>query len=177
MKKILSTIAATAILATSSFAIDTEKVYMSASLGLEQTSGYDSGIAMILTSGLPVMEKGEAGPGELAVEAELTFDLSSPSVGGLDVSFFTFGGYAVWKYDITEQFFVKPRAGLVYQSVSVNTSYLGTTYNTSNSEISLSMGLQGGYAINDNLDVIFGYNFAVSGYSLSQLSAGVQYSF
>jgi len=179
MKKILSTIAATAVLATSGLALDTDKAYSISSLAMENFTGLDSGFAVILGGGLPVMAKGEAGPGTLVAEAELSFDLSSPSLGTTEISIFTMGAYVGYQYDINDKAFIKPRLGLVYASSSQDYSYNNgfTTVSGSidDSTIGIAFGLQGGYKLNKQMDIIVGYNLVAT--NVSHLSAGIQYHF
>ena len=179
MKKILSTVAAAALLATSSFALDTNKMYGGASLAIESgPSGMDSGMALILNGGLPVMKAGKAGPGTVGVEGEFTYSIVPPSVEyqtgwtsttSVDYTYMTLAAYGVYTYDINNQFFVKPRVGLIYRSV--DTDGFG-----SDSEMGLAMGVQGGYKLNKQMDIVFGYNM-LDGSDLTHLSAGVQYRF
>ncbi len=186
MKKILSMVAATALIATSSFALDTSKLYGGASLAIETlSSDVDSGVALILNGGLPVMEAGKAGPGTVGVEGEFTYSIVSPSyeildstgswpntsvsTKSIDLTVMTLGAYGVYTYDINKQFFVKPRVGLIYRSVDVDGG-------GSDSEMGLAMGVQGGYKLDEKMDVIFGYNM-LDGSDLTHLSAGIQIRF
>ncbi len=172
MKKILSTVAAAALIATSSFALDTSKLYGGAGLGLESgPSGVDSGIALILDAGLPVMEAGQAGPGTVAVEGEFTYSLSPMSYGSVDVTGMTLGAYGAYIMDINQQLFVKPRVGLVYRSLSFD-GYSAAD----SSEVGLAFGVQGGFKLNEKMDIIVGYNM-LDGGDWTQLSAGIQMKF
>ncbi len=165
-KKIILSLLASALVATSSFALDTSKAY-----------AMGSGFAIILGGGLPVVEAGKAGPGTVAVEAELTYSLMAPSLdygyGSVDLTVMTLGAYGAYIFDINEQFFVKPRAGLVYRSYSYSN---GGYYGDSISEIGVALGVQGGFKLNKQLDVIVGFNM-LDGGDLTHLSAGVQYHF
>lgn len=175
MKKILSTIAATAVLATSSFALDTDKLYVGAGLAIESATDFDSGMAIVLTAGLPVTEKGESGPGTLAVEAETTFDLTSPSTTiwttDVEASIFTLAAYAAYKHDINEKVYVKPRLGLLYESITMSSG----SYSAETTDIGLAMGVQFGYNIDKQLDVVVGYNIVEA--DVSHLTFGALYRF
>ena len=180
-KKIAFSLLTAALMASSSFAIDTSKAYGAASVALESANGYDSGFAIILGGGLPVVEAGKVGPGTIAVEAELTYSLLAPSLTWgnykTELTAMTVGAYGAYIFNIDKQFFVKPRAGLVYRSYSWSDNSGSSYYGDySNSEIGIAFGVQGGYKLNEQLDIIVGYNL-IDGTDLTHLSAGVQYHF
>lgn len=183
MKKILSTVAAAAVLATSGLAndasFDLDKAYLIAGVAIENAdyAGVDTdmGLAIVLGGGLPVMKLGE---GSLVTEAELTYSVMAPSAdydfgyygsGSVDFTFMTLGAYAGWQYNIDKQYFVKPRVGLIYKSVDSDGG-------GDDSEIGLALGVQGGMKLNENLDLTIGLNL-VDGMDLTHLTAGVQYHF
>ncbi len=168
-KKLLLSVTASALMATSGLALDTSKIYGIGGLALESVDGLDAGFAIILGAGLPVLK---AGPGTVAAEAELTYSLVSPSIGGYDMTVTSLGAYSAYKFDINEQYFVKPRVGLVYKSASV--SYGSAS--ASDSEIGLAFGVQGGYVLNKSMDIVVGYNL-LDGTDITHLSAGVNYRF
>ena len=181
MKKILSTVAAAAVLATSGLAsdvnFDTNKAYLSAGIAAEMMDGADTGFALVLGGGVPFMK---AGPGTLAVEGEFTYSISGPSLGDWEATIMNLGAYAAWKYDINKQFYVKPRAGLVY--TSVDQDYSGPTYgysvgSYSDSSIGLSVGVAGGYVITKNWDATVAFNMNLSDYDANYLVVGAQYNF
>jgi len=175
-KKIAFSLLTAALMASSSFALDTSKAYGAASVALESANGYDSGFAIILGGGLPVVEAGKVGPGTIAVEAELTYSLVSPSVGQWEKTAMTVAAYGAYIFDIDKQFFVKPRAGLVYRSYSYTWGASSWGGSGSTSDIGIALGVQGGYKLNKQLDIIVGYNL-LDGTDLTHLSAGVQYHF
>jgi len=179
-KKIAFSLLTAALMASSSFAIDTSKAYGAASVALESANGLDSGFAIILGGGLPVVEAGKVGPGTIAVEAELTYSLVAPAYtwGSYksELTAMTVAAYGAYIFNIDKQFFVKPRAGLVYRSYSWSDNSGYSYGGGSNSEIGIALGLQGGYKLNEQLDIIVGYNL-LDGSDLTHLSAGVQYHF
>ena len=182
-KKIAFSLLTAALMASSSFALDTSKAYGAASVALESVSaaGMDSGFAIILGGGLPVIEAGKVGPGTIAVEAELTYSLVAPSYTSgsykSEWSTMSVGAYGAYIFNIDKQFFVKPRAGLVYRSYSWSNNSGSSYYGDySTSEIGIAFGVQGGYKLNEQLDIIVGYNL-LDGTDLTHLSAGVQYHF
>ena len=169
MKKILSTVVLATVMATSSFAVDTTKLYGGASLALENADGLDMGLALVLNAGLPVVKGGEIGPGTLAVEGEFTYSLMAPSVGAAELSVMTLGAYGAYIFDIDKQLYVKPRLGLIYRSYDIN-------YGGDSSEIGIALGAQAGYKLDKQLDLIVGLNL-VDGTDLTHFTAGVQYRF
>jgi len=186
MKKILSTVAAAAVLATSSFAsdvnFDANKAYLSAGVALEMVDNMDMGVALVLGGGIPFMK---AGPGTLAVEGELTYSVMAPSYDdsmygtsfSSDTTFMTLGAYAGYIYDINPQMFVKPRVGLIYKSADVNVNIPGYGSGSETvSEIGLAVGVQGGYRLNKQLDLTVGLNL-VDGMDIMHITGGVQYHF
>lgn len=177
MKKIISTAVVAAVIATSSLALDTSKIYGQAGLALESANSFDAGFALVLTGGLPVVKAGEVGPGTLAVEAELTYSLVPPSLGSWELTSMTLAGYAAYIYDINSQFYVKPRAGLIYRSYDF-TYDGGSIYGGAGdtSEVGIALGVGGGYKLNKNLDVYLDYTM-LDGTDLTHLTAGVQYKF
>jgi len=179
MKKMIATATAAVLLTTSAYALelDTESLYAGGALAIESFDDFDSGVALVLTGGAPFTKKDEVGPGYFTAEAELTYSivdstLDFPSFFGTnftyDVSVFSLGAYAAYMYEINEQFFVKPRIGLVYSSLSGDSIY-------SSPGFGLALGVQGGYKINDQFDATIGFNMLAS--NLTHLSAGIQYHF
>jgi len=179
-KKTALSMVSVALMASSSFALDTSKAYGAASVALESANGLDSGFAVILGGGLPVVEAGKVGPGTIAVEAELTYSLLAPSYtwGSYksELTAMTVAAYGAYIFNIDKKFFVKPRVGLIYRSYSWSDNSGYSYGDTSNSEIGLAFGVQGGYKLNKKLDIIVGYNL-IDGSDLTHLSAGVQYHF
>ncbi len=180
MKKILSTVAAAAVLATSGFAgdinFDTDKAYIGAGIGMEMVDVLDSGFALVLNGGVPFMQ---VGPGTLAVEGEFTYSLAGPSLGDWEWTMMNLGAYTAWKFDINKQFYVKPRVGLVYTSVDLDYSgpHSGYIGSGSDSSIGLSVGVAGGYVINKNWDATVAFNANLSDYDANYLVVGAQYNF
>ena len=172
MKKILSTVAAAAVLATSSFAID--GMYGGVGVAIESVDPLDMGVALVLNGGAPIMKLGD---GSLGAEGEFTYSIMAPSwdyngYGGshsVDISYMTLSGYAVWQYDINQQYFVKPRAGFTYISADGDGWDAGSTFG-------LSLGVHGGYKINKQLDAYLGIDLIDVG-DMMHFTGGVQYHF
>lgn len=182
MNKILSTIAATSILVTASYAADVNfdinKAYASAGLALEKPENSDVGVALVLGGGIPFMS---LGGGSVVAEAELTYsilpasyDKNYPYSSGGDITYATFATYGGWKYDIDKQFYVKPRVGLIYRSIDLDAHNGVKGY--SDSEIGIALGAQGGMKLTKELDLTVGVNI-VDGLDLIHLTGAIQYNF
>lgn len=179
MKRMISAVAAATMMATSGLALDTSELYGGAGLAIETASGLDAGVALVLNGGLPVVEAGEIGPGSVAVEGEFTYSMLAPSYdyGYLDhhythdLTVMTLAGYAAYVYEINEEYYVKPRIGLIFRSYELDSSY---TYGGDG--IGIALGVGGGYHLNDQMDVYVDYTRVDGGY-LSHLTAGVVYRF
>lgn len=120
MKKIVSGLAAAAVIATSGVASDVEigQPYAIVGAGLEMINNADMGIALIVGGGAPVMDLGE---GKLVAEGELTYSLMAPTVESTDIDFnvLTMGAYVGYQLDLDDGLFVKPRLGLLYRSYEI----------------------------------------------------------
>lgn len=177
MKRMITTVAAAAIMATSGQALDTSEIYGGAGLALESLSSADAGVALVLNGGLPVMEAGEVGPGTVAVEGEFTYSLVDPSWNwyhyDYDVTVMTLAGYAAYIYDIDSEFYVKPRVGLIYRSYDMDYAGYG---GFDDSEIGLSLGVGGGYHLNSQMDIYADFTM-LDGSDLTHLTAGIVYKF
>lgn len=178
------------MIATSSLAVDTSKMYAGAGLAIESASNMDSGMALVLNAGLPIIESDEVAPGTLAVEGEFTYSVVSPSwdysgtpyytgypdyrlsytAGGTyDLTVMTLAGYAVYIFDIDEQFYVRPRIGLIYRSYDLD----GVT---DKSELGIAVGLGGGYRVDRQIDIYLDYTL-IDGSDLTHLTAGAVFHF
>jgi hypothetical protein len=183
MKKIVSGLAAAAVIATSGMAedinFDSNKAYLVAGAALEMVDEYDMGVAVVLGGGIPFMQAGE---GTLVAETELTYSVVAPSwdydfgyyggKGSVDATFMTLGAYAGWQYNLNQELFIKPRLGLIYRSVDIDVN----GYDGSDSEIGLAFGVQGGMKLSEALDVTVGLNL-VDGSDIMHITGGVQYHF
>lgn len=153
--------------------------YVNAQVALAQVSGFDSGTALALTYGqnLPVVSS------NFFIEGELTTSLSKPSQTyyffndkyTAEVSYFTGAAYAVYAYPFTNQFSLRGRAGLLYESVDAEVSGPGGSASASNSDVGLSLGAGATYAFNPKMALIAEYTMIES--DLDHISAGIQYRF
>lgn len=165
IKKLLVSTVALATLSTASMA-DT---YAGAGLALENLTGYDMGFALVLNGGM-TFDDVDLGPGKLAAEGEFTYSMVAPSVGTVDASLMTLGGYAAYIYNVNKELYVKPRIGLIYKSIDYGT-WIGSV-----SEIGIALGVGGGYKINKKMDAYADFTL-IDGSDITHLTAGVEYHF
>lgn len=180
MKKILSIVAATALVSTSvmAFEPDLDRMYYGAAVALEDTELDDSGMAAVFTAGVPVMQINDES--SVALEAEFTYTFASSEASyfgsSVEADLMTLGAYGAYNYNVSSEIFVKPRVGLIYKSMDVTASNSGFGYSASDSEIGLAFGVQAGYNISDTIAVTAGYNL-VDGSDITHMTVGAQFRF
>ena len=169
MKKLLSTVALSALLSTSAMAGD---MYGSVGAAMTTVSGYDSGVSIVGTAGMKL----DSVLPNFAVELEASQTLVDPSwsYGSSDyeLSIFGLGVYAVYNFQVPNtQLTVKPRLGLNYESFSWdNAGWSGVDY----TDTSLSYGVGVTYPLSGGLTVYA--DFTDKGDS-NNLGAGVGMAF
>lgn len=160
------------LLGVSSVSASNSEGYINAQLGIPDVSGFSGGIAVIATYGMPMSKLIKKASNELQIEGEFTTTLlAEPSSGSLDASYYTFAGYAVYTHAAAPKFDIRARAGLLYESVEIDTGF-GTVSDT---DIGISFGFGGVYKLRGNMDVIAEYTVIES--DIAHLSAGVQMKF
>ena len=184
MKKILSTAVATALLSTAAFAeeqkmpdfskvkFDTNAIYASAAVAIQSVTDMDSGVALIVTGGVPFMEINDKS--NLAAEVEISQSIVDPSSDitifnttiSTSVSITTFAAYAAYSYDINPQMFAKVKAGLLYESLGGDAD---------SSDTGISYGIQGGYNLNSKMAVTVGLDIIEA--DVMNTYVGVQYKY
>ena len=197
MKKLLSTAAAVALLSSSAMAmdmLDMDKAYAGAGIAMESYTGLDAGAALVLNYGVPIKDI-NVGPGKLAVETEFSYTIVSPSTSyefptgidyttyavtyetfSIDATLMTLGAYGAYSYDLIPNLSAKIRAGLVYKSVTVESSLGDESESISDSEIGLAYGAGLNYVINDQIDVYTDYTM-IEGSDIVHYTLGAQYRF
>ena len=168
MKKLLLSSALAATLSVSAMADS----YLGAGVAYESVTDADAGVALVLNGGATVLD---AGPGKIAVEGEFTYSVVSPSISvdsyyrsyDADITFMFIGAYAAYIYDITPEFYVKPRLGLVYEDVDVSSA--------SDSDIGLSFGIGAGYNVTKEISTYIDFTMMES--DVYHTTLGVQYHF
>jgi len=174
MRKILSTVAISAVLSTGAIAGD-----LYGSMGAAVTSptgGWDSGISVVVTGG---MKLDSVFPG-FAAEVEVSQTVVDPSYswsgygasGDIDLSVLGVGAYAVYNFQIPgNALVIKPRLGFNYQSWSID----GNGWSGAEADdTSLSFGIGATYPISNGLIVYA--DFTDKGDS-NNIGAGVGMSF
>lgn len=181
MKKILSTIVATALLSTGAFSADfiDGGVYGGIGMGIEDFStysAYDPGLTLVLNGGKPIIK---LGPGVIGAEGEFTYTVLPMSYGSSyydsDLTVMTLGAYATYTYDFSQKLYAKGKVGLVARDYSwdYSSSYGGhSDYN----RVGEAIGIGGGYKFSNKMRV-FGDLIVLDGADLKQMNFGVQMSF
>ncbi len=180
MKRVLSTVAISALLSTGAVA---GELYGSIGAALTTVGSLDSGVSVVAMGG---MKMDQVTPG-FAVEVEVSQTVSDPSdsysgygsSAEWELSILGVGAYAVYHFVIPDtKITVKPRLGLNYQSWSYDYSsssiYGGYGASADATDTSLSFGLGGNYAINDKMQVYVDYTDKGDS---ENLGAGLQMSF
>lgn len=188
MKKIAFSLLSAAVITASAFAQERDTVaYAGVGIGTEHIENYDPGVMMYVMGGAPIKE---IGPGTIAAEGEITYDLIKPertwtyNYGGetvkytYSVSLLTFGAYGAYIYDFNDKFFAKGRVGIMHRYLPEK-KYNGHTVETSINDFVFAVGAQGGYKINNRFNVVLNFtdNGFTSDYHVFQISAGVQFNF
>jgi len=158
MKKVILTTVTTALLATSSFAfdptkyVDTDKIYYGVGLGAEAVNDYDTGVALSLNAGVPLLDIDEKST--LGVEFEITQTVVPEEKTyyktDADLSYTTFAPYAVYTYNLSSELFVRGRAALL---TSLR-HYSYGSYTSNTTDLSLALTSQVGYKFTDKISLI-----------------------
>ena len=173
MKKILSTVAISALLSTGAIAGD---IYGSIGAAITTASGLDSGVSVVATGG---MKLDRVFPG-LAAEVEVSQTVVDPTISSwsdADISILGVGAYAVYNFKVPgNALVIKPRLGLNYQSWSYDyNGYYGYGRGSVDyTDTSLSYGIGATYPISNGLIVYA--DFTDKGDS-NNIGAGVGMSF
>jgi len=175
MKKILSTIAITALISTGAFSsvfID-GGYYGGIGAGLEDFStysSYDPGVTLVLNGGKPIIK---LGPGTIGAEGELTYTVVPMSHSyASDLNVLTIGAYATYTYDFSQKLYAKAKLGAVHRRYSWDNNRYHNDYNKAGEAI----GIGGGYRFTNTMRV-FGDLVSIDGTGLKQLNFGIQMNF
>ena len=167
MKKILATLTMASALTTAVFA--DKGFYAGAGLAIEDIDDADMGIALVLNGGKEIRK---LGPGVIGAEGELTYTLVSHEEDYYkyydDIRYLTVGGYATYRYELNEQFYVKGRAGL-------NISNASDAPARTDDGIGVAVSAQGVYKLNRHIDLTAG--LTVISVGVRHLSFAAQYKF
>lgn len=174
MKKILSTVAVSALLSTSAMAgpnfID-GGIYGGVGIGVEsfsRYSSYDPGLTLVLNGGKPIIK---LGPGVIGAEGEFTYTVVPMShTYWSDLTVMTLGAFATYTYDFSDKLYSRAKLGVVHRDYSYD-----KYYSNSNS-VGVGAGIGAGYKFNDTMR-LFSDLMLIDGSNLTQFNVGVQMSF
>ena len=180
MKKLTSALLATVVLSSGAMATDVG-FYAGGGLAFEAVpnNGQDwkMGLGVVLRGGMTLDSVLEG----LGAEVELSKSVIDPQVdykganNGRDkVNVTTFATYAVYRIQVIDQFYVKPRFGLIFPNLGGAEYWSGDTVVNSR-DVTFSSGIGAGYTVMDHLDVYVDYT--VIGESITNYGAGVEYHF
>lgn len=120
--------------------------------------GVKTGFMLISTSGvediIPIgLNYGYEIKKNISIEGEFNYGLLggkwTPIAGASSIDFkiWTLAGYAVYRYDLDPKIYLKGKAGLLYENVTASTTFGGTTYSATDSDIGLSLGGGAGFKL------------------------------
>ena len=171
MKKILSTVAVSALLSTGAVAGD---IYGSIGGAITTLSYWDSGISIVATGGMKL----DSVTPNFAVEVEVSQTVADPSAPGIvnwDLSILGIGAYAVYNFNIPNTpVTIKPRLGLNYQNWTFDGAGTWGGYGADAGDTAISYGIGATYPLNNDLAVYA--DFTDKG-SSNNIGAGVQMTF
>ena len=151
--------------------INFDHYYLGAALASEVVTDFDSGIALVVNGGVPVLAQDKE---SLALEAELTQTVSSASQTTwgttLDADITTLAVYGVYKYDIDSSFYTKGRLGFLYESVSISGGFGGDS-----TDSGLALGVHAGYKVDKQLSIDLGYDYIEA--DVAHITLGAIYNF
>ena len=174
MKKIITILASTGLLVSSSSAVDFIKgqYYIGGGAAIESGwSHYGIGGTLLLNGGKPIIK---LGPGTIGAEAELSYTLLASDYdddyydGSLKV--LSLGLFATYKYDINKDFYIRPRFGPMFMSYSFD-GY--DYYDGAYSHGSAAIGIGIGYELTKNMNLFS--DFLVNSASYRRISVGLQF--
>ncbi|MCJ7765585.1 MAG: porin family protein [Thiovulaceae bacterium] len=169
MKKLTTALLATAVLSSGVMATEVG-FYAGGGLALEavpDVNDWKMGTALVLRGGLTL----DSVLKNFAVEAELTKSIIDPKfdfTNGTDnANVATLAAYAVYRIPIVDNFYVKPRFGLILPNLGDDV--------VNSRDVTFSSGIGAGYTVMDQMDVYVDYT--VLGESITNYGAGVEWHF
>lgn len=136
--------------------------YIGAQAAIADVDNMDNGVAAVVTYGSRVPEVSK----RFFVEGEVTTTVVDPERPGVEISYYTLGGYAVYAPQISDSVSVRGRAGILYQNISVSGS------GKSDNDFELSFGFGATMKMSDSMNLIIDYTVHDS--DISHISAGLQ---
>ncbi len=144
-----------------------ESVYVNGQLALLKPSGFNSGYAAVVTTGLPIPERKN-----LFLEAELTVTLTAPEQDSRKLTYTGIGGYGVFQRLINEKLAIHGKAGMLYQYGEYDR---GTNDSESGAGIAFVIGAT--YHRSRETSYLFELSSVQGTLDLNVLSAGIRYRF
>jgi len=178
MRTLTKTLLATVALSSSLMATEVG-FYGGGGLAFEAVPNYGDwkmGLGVVLRGGMTLDAVLEG----FAAEVELTKSVIDPKayIGHSsrdNINVTTLATYAVYRIPVVENFYVKPRFGVIFPNLG-GEEYVGTNNSVINSrDITFSSGIGAGYTVMDHMDVYVDYT--VIGESITNYGAGVEYHF
>jgi len=171
MKKQLMAMAVAAALATTGAAQAAGGTYFGAQLGVADVSGFDEGMMLAATLGVPADQMVP----NLAFEAELGMTVVDPDrnvIGGTaELSYWYLGGFAVYNLPLNNNLKLRGKLGLGYLDVEVDAP--GGTASEDDIEAMFGVGLT--VPMRGTMRFITEYTRVES--DIDQISAGLQFDF
>jgi len=178
MKKIISVLAASTLMVSTSSAANFIKnhYYMGGGLALEGGFYHDYGLggALLLNGGKEIIK---LGPGIIGAEAELSYSALASSYDSndydVDLRVLSLGLFATYKYTINKNLYIRPRFGPMFMSYSLDGDdyYDGYDYGYSRGYVALGIGV--GYKLTKNMNLFSDFLVNHAGYR--RLSVGLQF--
>ncbi len=165
MNKIVNSLGALSLVAT--MATADMGFYAGGGLAYESVpdwNGASSGVGIVLRGGMNLDMVLEG----FGAEVELTKSVIDPEYGTDDQNIVTLAGYAVYSINITKDWYVKPRFGIILPN-------LGDDESVNSRDIGFTSGIGGGYRIMDNLSLYIDYT--ILGEYVTNWGTGVEYHF
>jgi len=179
MKKLLSTVAISAILSTGAIGADFIQggYYGGVGIGIEDYSVHssiDPGVTLVINGGKPIVK---LGPGTLGAEGEftytivpLTYDYYYYGNKSYDLNILTLGAYATYTFDFSDKLYARGKLGIVNRSTTWDNGY------SDDSIVNVGAGIGAGYKINNTMR-IFSDLIVLDGSDLKQFNVGLQITF
>jgi len=175
MKKLLSTVAISAILSTGAIGADFVQggYYGGVGVGVEDYSTYSSinpGYTLVINGGKPIVK---LGPGTLGAEGEFTYTVIPLTYGWndqYDLDILTLGAYATYTFDFSDKLYARGKLGIVNRNTTWDSSY------SDDSIVNVGAGIGVGFKINNTMR-IFSDLIVLDSSDLKQFNVGLQITF
>ena len=183
MRNLLKAVVMTVTVGTSLMASEAIEFYAGGGLAIEAVPNQDGlsmGTGIVLRGGMNFNEVLEG----FGAEVELSKSLIHPEysyVGGgtKKINVFTMAAYAVYRIKIVDEFYVKPRFGLILPNLGDSNDDIAKGWGNegwvNSRDVTFSSGIGAGYTVMEHLDVYLDYT--VMGENVTNYGAGVEWHF